>query len=192
MSNMGIGNIWRGQQYDAFRLLLLGESAYSWIENGEMRHPSPRHAIELVEWVINDFPANSFMNTLTRGLAAEEWPSKTKIESAWARAAFTNYIEETVGMGPRVRPTPAAWKMAKESFPGLLNSVRPKNIIVLGKTMWREMPDADIWLTDDVQGYRLLDGKVAMCWALNHPSAGLSWSRLAAVIKFACEREIVP
>ena len=83
------------------------------------------------------------------------------------------------------------WQKAKQAFPVLLDSMRPKNIIVLGKEMWSMMPNADVWLTDDVQGYRLSNGEVAMCWAVNnHPSAGLSWSRLAAVIQFACERKI--
>jgi hypothetical protein len=83
------------------------------------------------------------------------------------------------------------WRTAEAAFPALLNDLRPKNIVVLGKTMWGEMPPTDLYLTDDVQGYKMQDGQVAMCWAIHHPSAGLSWTRLAAVIDFACARKVV-
>jgi hypothetical protein len=52
------------------------------------------------------------------------------------------------------------------------------------------MPDTSVRLTDDVQGYQLSDGKIAICWAVNHQSAGLSWRRLAAIIRFARDREV--
>ena len=82
------------------------------------------------------------------------------------------------------------WQDAKQEFPALLESLKPRNIIVLGKEMWSLMPETSVWLTDDVQGYMLPDGQMAICWALNHPSAGLSWPRLAAVIRFARDREL--
>jgi hypothetical protein len=55
--------------------------------------------------------------------------------------------------------------------------------------MWSNMPDTDIFITDDVQGYHV-GGDVMMCWATNHPSGGLSWRQLAAVIHFTYEREL--
>jgi len=66
---------WKGRHYEQHQLLLLGESAYSWMEDGEVTHPSPRHAVELVEEAIGEFPTNPFMTKLSRALAAEEWPS---------------------------------------------------------------------------------------------------------------------
>jgi hypothetical protein len=82
------------------------------------------------------------------------------------------------------------WQEAERGFPTLINHLLPRNIIVLGKQLWGMMPETTVYLTDDVQGYKLENGETAMCWALPHPSAGLSWKRLAAVIKFACNREI--
>jgi hypothetical protein len=104
---------WKGNQYEETGLLLLGESAYSWIEDGEVTHPSPQHAIDLVEKVIKDFPTNPFMTKLSRALTAEEWPNQAQLESAWARAAFANYIQSSVGLGPRIRPTYEMWQEAK-------------------------------------------------------------------------------
>jgi hypothetical protein len=182
--------IWRGNNYVETRLLLLGESAYSWIEGGEIIHPSERHAVELVEEVIERFPSNRFMNSLSRALASEECPAKECLERVWARVAFTNYVSGTVGIGARIEPSAEMWQAARATFPDLLNALRPKNIIVLGKRMWDEMPLTDIWLTDDVQAYKISDSEIAMCWVLQHPSAGLSWRRLANIIDFACERKI--
>lgn len=50
--------------------------------------------------------------------------------------------------------------------------------------MWSKMPKEDVYITDDMQGYFLDDNLVAVCWALPHPSAGLSWTRLAEIIYF--------
>jgi hypothetical protein len=183
--------VWRGEAYDKHRqLLLLGESAYSWLQDGEVAQPSPRHAIESVEETIANFPTSRFMTMLTRALAGAEWPTKRQIKTAWSRAAFANYIEGTVGLGPRQRPTTEMWESAKLAFPSLLNDLSPKHVIVLGKIMWGLMPDTDVWLTDDVQGYRLDNGTFAVCWAVDHPSAGLSWDRLSRLIAFALTRKL--
>jgi hypothetical protein len=183
--------VWHGKAYDEHhQLLLLGESAYSWLEDGDVVHPSTRHAVELVEEIIANFPTNPFMTKLTRALAGTEWPTKEQIEATWSAAAFANYIDGTVGLGPRLRPTAEMWERAKLAFPQLLNGLKPKNIVVLGKIMWDLMPEADVWLTDDVQGYRLGDGTFAVCWAINHPSAGLSWRRLSQLMAFAVTRNL--
>ncbi len=183
---------WRGRDYDTTRLLLLGESAYSWRDarTGEVRNPSGTHAIELVREALDRFEtATAFVKVLTRGLAAEESPSAERIRAAWDGMAFINYVPGSVGDGARQRPSGEMWTLAKEAFPALLGDLTPRTVVVLGKTMWGQMPECDLWLTDDVQGYRLQNGSVAMCWAINHPSAGLSWRRLADVIRFACRTD---
>lgn len=184
-------NLWEGGDYKSHRLLLLGESAYSWVEDSEVIHPSPRHAAELVEGALGAFPCRlPFVDKLSRAITGYETPDRAMIEFAWAKVAFTNYIAESVGHGARVRPGAEMWKRAEARFKQLLHRLEPANIIVLGKTLWSEMPDPQIHLTDDVQGYLLSNGNLAMCWVLDHPSAGLSWKRLADVVQFAQERRI--
>jgi hypothetical protein len=46
---------WKGSEYEPLRLLILGESAYSWMEEGELRHPSENHPTVIVNESINDF-----------------------------------------------------------------------------------------------------------------------------------------
>jgi len=129
---------------------------------------------------------------LTRGLAGVWDPSPAEVRRAWSGVAFFNYIIGTVGLSPHVRPSQEQWNAAALAFPGRLGQLAPapRNVVVLGKTMWGKMPDADYWLTDDVQGYRLPGGG-CVCWAIPHPSRGLSWQRLAQVLAFAERRELI-
>lgn len=175
---------WIGRRFAELRLLLLGESAYSWLENGEVVHPSAEHSIGLVEELLAGKPVK-FMRTLSRGLTGEENPDAQRLQHVWDCVAFTNYVPGSVGEGAAIRPAPHMWDSATNLFPSLLAQLEPRRIIVLGKTMWSKMPPSDIYFTDDVQGYRLPSGRMAMCWAVDHPR-GLSWRNLAAVIQFSC------
>lgn len=186
---------WVGQHYETTRLLLLGESAYSWEENGQVRHPSDRHNCDLVEWAINDFPGCvrgrlGFIVKLSRALANEENPTSEHLQFVWDRVAFTNYIDKSVGSEPRIRPSEDLWKTAHDSFPAFLEQLKPRRVIVLGITMWANMPSTQVFITDHIQGYTLADGSVAYCQAMNHPSRGLSWRELAGVVHFACGNEL--
>jgi len=177
---------WKGSDYESTRLLLLGESAYSWIQDGREVHPSPRHSILTVEEAITDFPTTPFAIKLTRGVTGKENPSREDREVGWSRVAFTNYVPRAVGGAARVRPSPELWVEAQAEFHNLLKTLQPKNVIVLGKEMWAMMPDTQVWLTDDVQGY-VVDDDMALCWAVPHPSAGLSWEWLAMLVQYLCE-----
>jgi hypothetical protein len=186
-----MGEPWKGKHYDLTHMLILGESAYSWEEDGKIQHPNENHAIELVEWTIENFyQAPRTMKMISRALAGEEWPSVERLEFVWNRVAFTNYIYGSVGEGPRTRPTAAMWADAKLKFRPLLERICPMRIIVLGQNLWRNMPETDLYLTDAVQGYRFADGTHAMCQQVLHPTGGLSWRQLAAIVFFTHEREL--
>jgi hypothetical protein len=124
------------------------------------------------------------------GLANAQNPTRDRLKFVWDRAAFTNYISLTVGDGLRTRPTPAMWADAKRDFLPAVSKLAPKRVFVLGTKMWGMMPDADIYITDDVQGYRLGSGQIMMCCAVSHPAGGLSWRKLASVIHFAYQPEL--
>ena len=190
---------WVGEHYNETRLLLLGESAYSWQdENGQWQRPTPDLPTEIVKEVLDDFRSADdmrFMKMLSRGLAGAEEPSKERLYHVWHRVAFTNYIGGTTGEAPRERPTRDMWEAAKHAFrPDILNKLRPRRIIVLGKDLWgmmpEIMPETGVYMLDDVQGYLLDDHSVAVCWALPHPAGGLSWTRLADTIHFALGGEL--
>jgi hypothetical protein len=185
---------WIGKEYVKTNLLLLGESAFSWEEEGAMRHPSATHCSDLVNWVIDDFDGCRrdipFIAKISRALANEETPSSDRLKFVWDRVAFVNYVTESVGDGPRIPPTDIMWANAKKAFPDTLENLKPRRIIILGIRMWGKMPDCEIYITDHVQGYKLANGQVAMCQAVNHPSRGLSWRELAAIVQFSYQKEL--
>jgi hypothetical protein len=181
---------WVGLAYDRTRLLILGESAYSWWEDDEIHDPSPQHSTEMVRWAIDAFPnCGRFFVMVSRALANEQNPTREHLEFVWQRVAFTNYISVPVGSGSRIRPSGTMWADAERDFLLEIPKLRPRRIIVLGMTMWAQMPDTQVYVTDVVQGYGLGD-EVTMCRALNHPAGGLSWRELASAIHFTYETEL--
>lgn len=182
---------WIGESYAENRLLLLGESAYSWTDPVRgIVHPSSQHSVQIVEEALAG-ELHRFNGMLTRALAGCRNPLGEQIAAAWATAAFTNYVPETVGLGREARPDKEHWIRAREAFPQLLAELAPRTIIVLGKTMWSMMPDTEFYVTDLVQAYRLPDGGHAICWAVDHPARGLSWEKLRRVIAYAHQRELI-
>jgi len=185
---------WIGSEYESTRLLILGESAYSWWEGDELRNPSLEHSTEMVKWAVeNRLEDNRFFGMVSRALARTQNPNRKCLETLWNRVAFTNYVSQTVGEGARNPPTPAMWEAAKREFlPGLsrLFDPIPRRVLVLGKTLWDKMPEnTDVFLTDDVQGYQI-GNQLVLCWATYHPAGGLSWRQLAAVIHFTYGQEL--
>jgi hypothetical protein len=180
---------WKGSEFDKTGLLILGESAYSWWEGDELHHPTTEHVTESVCWAISNFKESSrFFRMVSRALANEQDPTESRLNSVWNRVAFTNYVTTSVGEGARTRPSPIMWAEAKNNFLGDISKISPKRIIVLGRTLWTKMPDTDVFVTDDVQGYSL-SGDIVMCQAVDHPAGGLSWQKLASVIYFTYEQE---
>jgi hypothetical protein len=127
---------------------------------------------------------------VSRGLANEQNPTRDRLKFVWDRAAFTNYVSLTVGDGPRTRPKPAMWADAKRDFLPAVSKLAPKGVFALGTKMWGMMPDADIYITDDVQGYRLGGGEIMMCCAMSHPAGGSSWRKLASATHFTYQLEL--
>jgi hypothetical protein len=176
---------WIGREFHKTHLLILGESAYSWWQADELRHPPPEHSVNMVRWAIENFPnCGRFFAMVSRALANERDPTSDPLQFVWDRVAFTNYVSVTVGDGSRTRPTPAMWGDAKRDFLPQVSKLAPKRVIVLGTTMWVQMPETDIYITDEVQGYRFRDDEIMMCSAVSHPAGGLSWRKLASAIHF--------
>jgi hypothetical protein len=178
-----------GTSFKDRRLLLLGESCYSWIDEGtsERCHPQLDHPSLTVCWAIQDVPRTDhpMCQMMTRGLCGEYAPSLEARRAAWASVAFTNYIPVTVGVGSRVRPKKAHWEMASNEWRDLLARTRPRNIVVIGKQLWDHLPDGDDKVDDiaKVAVYRLTDNSPVTCRWMYHPAAGGSWKDLRDTIK---------
>ena len=78
------------------------------------------------------------------------------------------------------------WQAACQAFPRILEQLRPRYVIVLGREMWRNMPETQLCISEAEQCYALADGSLVRCRALKHPSRGLAWRELAGVIHSYC------
>lgn len=152
------------------------------------------HSKNVVRWLIDDFAkAARFPKCIGRAVCFEESPSPELLEYCFDLVAFTNYVPEPLSdRGNRSRLN---WQRAREEFTDLLETLKPKRIIVLGKDMWGKMPDADPEHSfdfdekGDVQAYRLSSGERCYVWALTHPAnrrQPLPWRKLASLIYFTC------
>jgi hypothetical protein len=175
---------WIGQHYSERRTLLLAESCYDWDADGVSHKPQPDHPTFIVRDAIEALNETSnrtspTMLKLTRAICGCGDPTSQQASDAWRRFAFTNYVPTSVGHGASCRPSPKAWRHAAKEWPDLLNKLRPRNVIVLGKKMWCHMPEAQKIIDGNVQGYVLEGGNVAMCFATSHPSRGPGWKEYA-------------
>lgn len=177
---------WIGEDYESSRLLLLGESVYRWRENEGWHEPDSKHSISSVRDTINDFKgASKFFKLISRALAGSHEPSSDQVRAGWSRVAFTNFVGDLVGDGPRTRPTKDMWERTRSGFPDLIASlpISPKYIVVLGVELWSEMPPTVLEATEALQAYRF-DDELCWCLAVRHPSRGLGWEHLNAVLRF--------
>jgi hypothetical protein len=155
------------------RLLVVSESGYSWYNepSGHLTHPGEDHPAKIVEYAINEFDAlrDGFLRRMTMALAGKSNPDASE-----RQAAYTIYIQGTVGDAPRIRPIKEMYDKAKEPFLDVLNNLQPRRIVIVGLDAWAGMPDARVFITRDFQAYRLNSGKLAWCIALGH-TAGSQW-----------------
>jgi len=181
-----------GRKYDTTRVLILSESAYSWIEDGRVVEPPPLHPKEsLICWGIDHFGARGYFTAMGKALCGTKTPSRNELEQAWDEYAYTIFIQGSVGLGWKSRPTEKQWQEAKLTFISLIEEIRPRplKVIVTGKTMWNHMPDrTGPHIRDDIQAYKQSDGTLLWCLAVPHPSSrkkglGFQWELVGENIR---------
>jgi hypothetical protein len=177
--NMSYYNPWIGKDYNTTKTLILSESAYSWRDrSGKAIHPSPSHPEDsLFQW-IDRFPKQRYFAAMSRVLCGTESPDIDQMRREWNKHAYSIYVQRSVGLGARVRPSHQQWRDAGPHFLSLIEKIRPVKVIVTGKQMWKQMPSAAGFLLDDLQAYRLSDDSLVWCLALPHPSnshQGFQW-----------------
>lgn len=168
-----------GPGYPNSRLLVVSESAYSWTEDGgpELIHPGPDHPSKTIEYAIAEFDnrlGDGFLRRATQALAGKRSPSLKERHAAWDVCAYTIYVQDTVGDGPRQRPTIKMFQAAQNVFLQLINRLEPRLIVIFGLDAWAQFPESQVHLVRDLQAYRLSSGQLSWCLALEHP-ASLKW-----------------
>ena len=165
------------------RLLILGESHYG-----------------------DGTPDKNLTQQLTRKYAEGEWnhrfwtgtmqavagSDKTEIDRMdfWQSVALYNFIQEFVGPGPRIPPSPEAWRSARPAFEAVLKTLRPQVLLVLSMRLWNNLPcfgregptlqvgklSCESWL------YPLPESSEVLATSINHPSRFFSWKKWHPVV----------
>ena len=163
------------------RILILGESCYQWDEDIPLTEDLTIQCIR--EQIDGDYTKAFWTNIVIALLKIR--PSLEDKHRCWHSVAFYNYIQCSVGFGPRVRPTPEMWKKSQTAFSEVLNELQPDCIIVLGYQLWYNLPPNNgepgpaIGGAPQEETWRYpVNGKTpALAYNVRHPSAGFSgWS----------------
>lgn len=178
---------WIGADYflssfDGIRILILGESHYSYLDN-EGKEVQPYKMLTndcIKEQVETDFTKQFWTNIATSFLG--EVPLKRDKKKFWNTVSFYNYVQYSVGFGPRVRPTEQMWKDSEIGFENVLLKLKPQILMVLGYALWEKIPDLNgqkgpsLKSTErnDTWYYPIDAENKCLAFCTVHPTAGFS------------------
>ena len=182
----------RGEKFNTTKLLILSYSAYSWRDShGKLHKPQRKHPENSLGWFFEDLRTQPqrhqrYFTGMSRALCGcESFADDKEAKRAWDECAYTIYIQRTVGLGARSRPTSEQFKNAGPNFLALIEEIRPLRVIVTGKTMWNKMPRTSAH-RGNLEAYRLSDGTFVWCLAVPHPSnstEGFKWKKVSKSIR---------
>lgn len=175
---------WLGQNYSERisdkRVLILGESHYEWSTSGDLQP-------DLTQICIKEQLDGSWTKAFWTNIVIAFTGNTPRLEDKkrfWHSVAFYNYVQESVGFGPRVRPSAEMWKRSEAPFVKVLENLKPDAMIVLGYKLWDNLPPLngeqgplvpkappkhnDTWWFSTASSSRCL------AFAIRHPSAGFN------------------
>jgi hypothetical protein len=181
---------WKGNKYSVTKVLILSESVYSTRdEDQNLIDPTPSNTTDNVHyWGIDHFGKRGYYTSMGKALCGAKNPTASELRKAWNEYALTPYVQSSVGEGSKRRPSNTQWQDAAACFKPLIEKLRPRKIIVTGKTMWGKMPDCTVCrVCDDLQAYKLSDDSLVWCLAVPHPSnrklkEGFQWEKVGMAI----------
>jgi hypothetical protein len=184
---------WKGRRYGetglfGARVFILGESHYTWDKPTDITPELTRTCIK--EQISGGKGETRAFWTNIAIAFLGHFPSLEDKRDFWDSVAFSNYIQESVGMGSRRAPTAAMWMSARLAFRRLVERLKPDVIVATGFRLWENLPDE--WgakgptLTgaryDETWCYPHSSG-TALAFSIRHPSAGFSGSAWHPVIR---------
>lgn len=133
---------WRGEQYGGssefgLPVLVLGESHYEWL-GGTLDENT---TCEIIGDIVGGW-TYAFWTKIAMAFLGRR-PSQDEKSRFWNSIAFYNFIQDSVGFGPRNRPTLEMWHSAASPFREVLADLRPRCVVVLGKELWEHLPPFD-------------------------------------------------
>lgn len=126
-------------RFPGLRILVLGESHYTWRRSGD--------SSDLTQWCVKEYALGTerrrFFTLVASLLTGERPVSAGSKRDVWNSVSFYNYVQERVGRRARTRPTAAMWSRSGRPFMEVLRQLRPDVVIALGLSLWSNMPPAD-------------------------------------------------
>lgn len=158
-----VGEKYHNSRYGV-RVLVLGESHYGMTEDS-----GPGFTQKIIRE--NAYvPGFAFFSKLTNVLRGRiDWPTDKERREIWQHVAFYNFVQEFVGGGSRIAPTPAMWQAAQAPFLEVVRALEPDVILVLGARLWQNV-DA-------------LPPTFPVEWCrITHPSGGMAYEPSIAAL----------
>jgi hypothetical protein len=176
---------WIGDEYQAGlrygkRVMILGESHYEWDADEK---PDPDWTRTFIGNQISGEHTHAFWTRVVGAFIGHK-PDLAEKQEFWRSVAFYNYIQESAGDGPRIRPTPEMWIRSEPGFAKVLKKYAPQVLIVLGYQLWNNIPDLGGAWDKPINGapqtqtwrYPLEGGGTCLAYGIRHPSSGFSGS----------------
>jgi len=169
---------WVGSQYEKPEIfpdktLILGESNYTSEENFDSNL--------VISCVVGHIGKNEdpnfsrFATKIRRVIFGRNTTVSSKL--FWENVAFYNFVQYLVGSASKERPTEKMWHESVQAFSEVINTLKPKRMLVLGLENWKNLlehinhtKEGKYMATFDVDGYRIIAGYII------HPSYGGGFS----------------
>jgi hypothetical protein len=131
---------WIGKQYNrrsqhGMKVLIMGESAYDWKENGRVRTASVKQIINWY-WKKGQYGKSKFPRNLVKLFLSDEEREPKNLEGLWNSVAYANFIQSRVGIGARARPTTSMCRDSFEPTEALISEIAPDCIIIASRLAW--------------------------------------------------------
>jgi len=189
-------NPWIGDNYSEAsfgkKVLVLGESHYDWDQD---------ISIDRLPTVTNEVIGEQLDGKYTKAFWTHiavtflnKLPTLNDKREFWHAISFYNFVQQSAGMGARVRPSLEMFKASEPAFFEVLDSLKPEVVVVLGYELWRHLPKQanEDKAIDTASGpiltrlYSYVGGSSLAC-SIKHPSSGFNgrdWHpRVMAVIR---------
>jgi hypothetical protein len=158
---------WIGNNYQngfhGLRTLVLGESHYESSNNINI-DDSPNLTIECIQEQMDGSWSKAFWTKIAIALTGRKPTTEDKTQF-WNSVAYYNYVQESAGFGPRVRPPDKSWENSRDPFVEVLAELKPNFIVALGYELWDRLPDLD-----EREGPRIENAPRTRTWIYPHTS----------------------
>jgi hypothetical protein len=134
--------------FDKLRLLIVGESHYEWCDAcwAQRLQRTPDLTAYCIAERISRLGAPGLLQHWSKIENAFLGSAATRSDRRdfWQSVAYYNFLQETVGRGSRIPiKTAGIWSAARAPFLSIVDALRPDLIVVAGRRVWVQLPQAD-------------------------------------------------